>query len=217
MRLKILLTILALLILGSGSYLVANTYFKPKPPKETKLVGFENLKDEATKSAETKKEESKAQSGEVSGAITPIIGQQTVQQTTPQESTPYETGKIEALKNLFEKMTKSATIIYLNNQEAKKLTNQLMKLVNEGFPECKKPEIRNPFERLRLEADCSGAIYKNYQNLIEFHYSTITSSTSDYQKWESQAQNIIASCSLVCKDMWNAYVKGLTSQGVPLP
>ena len=86
MRLKILLTILGLLIVGSTSYLVANTYFKPKPPKETKLVGFENLKDEATKSAETKKEEVKAQSGEVSGATTPYATQQTEKQESQPES-----------------------------------------------------------------------------------------------------------------------------------
>ncbi len=62
MRLKILLTILGLLILGSGSYVAANTVFKPKPPKATQLIGFENV----SKDFPSEKEQDKSD-GDVKG------------------------------------------------------------------------------------------------------------------------------------------------------
>lgn len=61
MKLKILLIILGLLVIGSGSYVAANTIFKPKPPKPPELIGFENLGTEATGSAEVKEDKPKGE------------------------------------------------------------------------------------------------------------------------------------------------------------
>lgn len=42
-RLKTLLVILGILLLGSGIFLAKNTIFKPEPPKPTQSTGFENI------------------------------------------------------------------------------------------------------------------------------------------------------------------------------
>jgi len=86
MRLKILLTILGLLILGSGFYLAANTIFKPKPPKPPESVGFENLKDESTKSAEVKEKKPKKEESEAVKGTTQYITP-TNYQPTPESKT----------------------------------------------------------------------------------------------------------------------------------
>lgn len=72
MRLKVLLIILVLLVAGSGSYLAVNNVFRPKASKPTEFVGFDKVKNDATKSAESKKEEPKKEQAkeEVRGATT---------------------------------------------------------------------------------------------------------------------------------------------------
>lgn len=85
-RLKILLVILGILLIGSGVFLVKNTVFKSKTNEPTRLIGFEDLKDEATKSAEVKeknpkKEESKE---EVKGVIQNKLTSPPPKITTPQ-------------------------------------------------------------------------------------------------------------------------------------
>ncbi len=68
MRLKILLTVLGLLIVGSSAYLAANTVFKPKPPKPTQSIGFENLKDSRSEKGQDEKD------GDVKGKETDNSG-----------------------------------------------------------------------------------------------------------------------------------------------
>ena len=58
-RLKTLLVILGILLLGSGVFLAKNTVFKPKPPKPMQSIGFENIsKDFPSKSEETNEKNS---------------------------------------------------------------------------------------------------------------------------------------------------------------
>lgn len=89
LRLKILLTILGLLVIGSGSYVAANTIFKPKPPKPAEFIGFDKLKKEATHSAKTKESESKKEvaNGEVQGTTTQTTAPTTYKPTPQAEAT----------------------------------------------------------------------------------------------------------------------------------
>lgn len=92
MRLKILLTIVGLLILGSGSYIVANTVFKPEPPKPTQSIGFENLEKEATGSAEVKEDKPKEKESneEVKGATSNTTAPSSTNNTKSKPSSSYK-------------------------------------------------------------------------------------------------------------------------------
>lgn len=103
MRLKILLTILGLLVIGSGSYVAANTVFKPKPPKPTEFIGFDKLKKEATDSAKSKDSEPKNEvaNGEVQGTTTQTTTPTTYKPTPQAEAATKElTQTIESINKV---------------------------------------------------------------------------------------------------------------------
>lgn len=216
MRLKILLIILGVLLVGTGSYFAKTTIFNSEPARTTELVGFENPKSEATESAKPKQEEkreAKKPEGEVSGVIINTLVA-TSQQNT-QTSKPDESGKIATLKNLLLKMTRAATNIHSSNQEVIRLFGEFAGLP--AYCETLFPNITDPFSKERLISECIGTQSSLIQVEISVQSAVIDAALSDYRKWESQSGQIISSCSSTCTDIWNAYVKGLTSLGISLP
>ncbi|OGY23833.1 MAG: hypothetical protein A2172_05365 [Candidatus Woykebacteria bacterium RBG_13_40_15] len=199
-----LLLIVGFLIIATGVFF-AGTKFKTSLGKSD--IG--SVTPEATKSAEITKEDPKKDESkeEVKGTTAKSIPTSTVQQSSSQTVSTDESGKITALDDLLQKMGNNAIKIKYEKDKWTILYDKW----NEEAEGCK--SLSTP----ELQLSCVQTAESIYKPALQAITNNINSLTATYRQWESQALQIIASCSEVCAGMYDGYKQALSNQGIPLP
>lgn len=195
---KLLILLVFVLIIGSGSYIIANTVLKPKPKPPTESIGFDKLNNEATKSADkpdNKSDESKSDGSNDNEDVKGSTSQENLPSyeiTQPNNSNNeqgVDQAKLDAIYAALNKAADQKASAYIYNDSLKKFQQYQLDCYDNIYSNPDN-DILSPSQKQALVKSCEDG----YQPTIDSYQKKIDEANRLYNQYYQQALQIYSQC-----------------------